>query len=91
MKTYVIYRDRLSKKILNYSTSATDNNLDENIAKFNASDKSRTAEKVLDHDLISLIEMAEKNKSLRQSDLRDIEESINNLSNEFYCLKEAIK
>lgn len=41
--------------------------------------------------LIFAFEIAENNKKLKDYDLRNIEESIESMSNEFYLLKESLK
>ncbi len=92
IKYFVVFRDKESKKINRYSLYKTNENLSDMIDKYN-SDTSRThrAELVLDHDLISVLEIAETKKRLKDSDLKDIENAIEMLSGEFYQLKESLK
>lgn len=91
-KHFVIFRDKENKKIIRYSSYKKNENLSDLLEKYN-SDVSRThsAELVYDPDLISALEIADDNKKTKDYDLRGIEDSINNLQNEFYELKEALK
>ena len=62
------------------------------IDKYNSDNtRNHTVELVSDNDLISALEIAENNKKLKDYDLRNIEQSIENMSNEFYLLKESLK
>lgn len=91
-KHFVILRDKESKKLISYSSYEKNENLSDMIEKYN-SDITRklTAELVFDHDLISALEIADDNKKTKDYDLRNIEDAINNLQNEFYELKETLK
>lgn len=91
-KCFVICRDKESKKINRYSVYNKNENLSDMIEKYNSDNtRNHTAELVIDHDLISAFEIAENNKKLKDYDLRNIEQSIENMSNEFYLLKESLK
>lgn len=91
-KYFVIYRDKESKKINRYSSYNKNENLSDMIDKYNSDNtRNHTLEIVIDHDLISALEIAENNKKLKDYDLRNIEQSIDSLSNEFYLLKESLK
>jgi len=91
-KHFVIFRDKESKKITRYSYYEKNENLLDMIEKYNSDiTRKHTAELVFDHDLMSALEIADDNKKAKDYDLRSIEDSINNLQNEFYELKEALK
>ena len=91
-KYFVIYRDKESKKINRYSSYNKNENLSDMIDKYNSDNtRNHTVELVSDNDLISALEIAENNKKLKDYDLRNIEQSIENMSNEFYLLKESLK
>lgn len=91
-KYFVICRDKESKKINRYSSYNKNENLLEMIYKYNSDNtRNHTVELVNDNDLISALEIAENNKKLKDYDLRNIEQSIESMSNEFYLLKESLK
>lgn len=91
-KSFVIYRDKESKKINRYSSYNKNENLSDMIDRYNSDNtRNHTVELVHDHDLISAFEIAENNKKLKDYDLRNIEQSIESMSNEFYLLKESLK
>ena len=86
----IIYRNKETKKITGYSLFKSDN-LDERIIEFNSNEKNdRIAEIVSSNDLQALIEIAENNKKLKERDLKYIEDSINDLQNELYNLKDRL-
>lgn len=91
-KYFVIYRDKESKKINRYSSYNKNENLSDMIDKYNSDNtRNHTVELVSDNDLISALEIAENNKKLKDYDLRNIEQSLESMSNEFYLLKESLK
>ena len=93
--TYIIYRDS-KYKIISYSVyTKPPDNLDNLITEFNQknetnTDSSKKAEIAVTDDIISLIELAEKNKNIKESDLRSIEDKFDDLQNEIYMLKECL-
>lgn len=90
MKTYVIYRDD-KKQILKYSIhSKSYDEISDLITKYNESSKNQQAEIVSSDDLICLIGISEENKKIKEYDLRQIEDHIDSLQNEFFLLKEAV-
>lgn len=92
MKTYIVYRDLQTNKIINYSVyDKAPDKLYDMIVEFNKKwIQTRKAEIADSEDLIAIIELAEKNKRVKESDLRSIEDKINDLQNEFYLLKESM-
>lgn len=49
------------------------------------------AERVSDDDIKALIEIAEDNKRIKESDIRSIEDAFDSLQTEIYHLKESVQ
>jgi cell division protein FtsL len=64
--------------------------LEHSIVKFNDENKDLTVEVVNNSDLISLINIAEKNNKLKKLELNDLEELIDRLRDEIYSLNERL-
>jgi len=94
-KHFIVYRDLDTKKIIRYSFVNTIENesvLVEKIKTYNSDvTRNHTAELVYDRDLYSALEIAEKNQKIKESEIRNIEDRIEGLSNDFYALREALK
>ncbi len=95
MKTenIIIYRDRLTKKIISYSFTNIDSlELINRVHAFNSErEREKIAEAAFSEDLKALIEIAEKNKKIKKNDLIEIERAIDNLQNELYLLRESVE
>lgn len=90
MKTYIVYRN-FDKQITKYSVyTKTKDDLQKLIFEFNNQNGPTKAEITTDDDLISLIKIAEENKLIKQSDLRSIEDALDNVQSEFWLLKESV-
>ena len=88
--TYIVYRCKSSNKILAYSIyKKLPENLDSLIEQYNNVKTDRFAHKSESQDIDSLIEISEKNKQLKESDIKSIERAFDNLQTEIYNLKEA--
>lgn len=87
----VIYRDRRIKKIVKYSLIRKSvEELTKIVSDFNDLKKENYAEIVSCDDLKSLIEIAEKNKYIKDHDLLEIERAIDRLQDELYNLREYV-
>ena len=88
---YLIYRNRNDHSIKKYSIIrmiAPD--LEINILNFNNENKNLTVEKVINSDLINLINIAEENSKIKNYDLRGIEDALDGIQNEINNLKENL-
>lgn len=86
----IIYRCKSTNKIMAYSIyKKLPENLDAMIEQYNNVKNDRFAHKSESQDIDSLIEMAEKNKLLKESDIKSIVEAFDSLQTEIYNLKEA--
>lgn len=89
---YIIYRCKSTNKILAYSVyKKIPDNLDAMIEQYNNVKTDIVAQNVYSQDISSLIEIAEKNKQLKESDLKLIEDAFDCLQNEIYHLKERFQ
>ena len=92
MRQYIIYRDKMTNKIMKYSIlNKPKENLDELINEYNDSkheSRNNISELVTNCVLICLIDLAESNKKIKEYQLRDIEYAINNLGHEFYEMRQ---
>ncbi len=90
--TFVLFRNKTTNKIEKYNVVKTEKEqLKENISQFNVDSKEFNAEVVKDEDFIKLIEIAEENKKTKRSHLKDIEDSIERLRDDFYDLTRDLK
>lgn len=91
-KTCIIYRDKKSNKITKYSVLITENvDLDSRVTEYNLTSTDLAAEIVNNDDLIQLISIAEENKKAKRSDLKDIEDAIERLRDDFYDMTKDLK
>lgn len=88
---FVVYRNKETKRIERYSSHKKNEKSKEMIDKYNSNSfLTHSAEIVSDLDLISVLEIAEKSKRIKDIDLREIEASIDQLSNEFFALRASL-
>lgn len=87
--TYIIYRNHENKIIRYTKVNFTGDDLIERIKAFNLKGPDK-AEIVVSDDFKSLIELAEENRKIRLSDVRDIEDKLENIQTEIWQLKESL-
>lgn len=90
--TFIIYRNKQTNQIEKYSVANYEAvELEKKIVLYNSETKNLSAEIVNDENYIRLIQIAEQNKKIKESNLKDIENSIENLRNDFYEIAKASK
>lgn len=89
---FVIFRDKKTNDIKKYNLIKKEKSeLDSAVSKFNSEQSEFNAEVVESRDFECLIEIAEQNKKIKLSNLKDIEDSIERLRYEFYELTKDLK
>jgi DNA-binding Xre family transcriptional regulator len=88
----LIYRDKQTKQIKKYDLFRKQvDDIDKRIAEYNLDEKNNmTVELIEGGDIMSLVEIAEKNKRIRLSEVNDICHALDNLQTEIYQLKETV-
>ena len=88
----LIYRDKQTKQIKKYDIFRKQvDDIDKRIAEYNLDEKNNmTVELIEGGDIMSLVEIAEKNKRIRLSEVNDICHALDNLQTEIYQLKETV-
>lgn len=90
--TFIVYREKTSNRIVGYSFYfKAPENLQDKIKKYNEESEKEIAEEVLSNDLIAVLELAEKNKKIKESDIRNVIDKLDDVQNEIYLLKENLK
>jgi hypothetical protein len=90
-KAFVIFREKQTNRINKYSIFVTENaDLDSKIIEYNLTSKD-VAEIVTNDDLVQLISIAEQNKKAKLSDLKDIEDAIERLRDDFHDMTKDLK